>query len=235
MKSFSLKRMMQFSKLQLNELFLNKTAAEAIKFLLLHSFSITFICLAMKRNDGIKECISLIELLSLLFSYYFSFLNLFGDLVAKKGLLNKISVPATLSEKQASLYYSTLLMGTMILIPSIIISNIILQAAIPFVFGDEVNGLHLIFGGGGKGIKMNLIAAILILYLIILTPLALLYRKYKKVYFWSMFIAFILSYMLPIIFMYGLITTITMVLVTVFWSIFAIITVNKGLRKVELE
>ena len=38
MKSFSLKRMMQmqFSKLQLNELFLNKTAAEAIKFLLLH-------------------------------------------------------------------------------------------------------------------------------------------------------------------------------------------------------
>ena len=195
MKSFSLKRMMQFSKLQLNELFLNKTAAEAIKFLLLHSFSITFICLAMKRNDGIKECVSLIELLSLLFSYYFSFLNMFGDLVAKKGLVNKISVPATLSEKQASLYYSTLLMGTMILIPSIIISNIILQAAIPFVFGDEVNGLHLIFGGGGKGIKMNLIAAILILYLIILTPLALLYRKYKKVYFWSMFIAFILSYM----------------------------------------
>ena len=115
MKSFSLKRMMQFSKLQLNELFLNKTAAEAIKFLLLHSFSITFICLAMKRNDGIKECISLIELLSLLFSYYFSFLNMFGDLVAKKGLVNKISVPAALSEKQASLYYSTLLMGTMIL------------------------------------------------------------------------------------------------------------------------
>lgn len=234
MKSFSLKRMMQFSKLQLNELFLNKTAAETIKFLLLHSFSITFICLAMKRNDGIKECISLIELLSLLFSYYFSFLNLFGDLVAKKGLLNKISVPATLSEKLASLYYSTLLMGTMILIPSIIISNIILQAAIPFVFGDEVNGLHLIFGGG-KSIQMNLIAAILILYLIILTPLALLYRKYKKVYFWSMFIVFILSYMLPIIFMYGLITKITIVLVTVFWSIFAIITANKGLRKVELE
>ena len=41
--------------------------------------------------------------------------------------------------------------------------------------------------------------------------------------------------MLPIIFMYGLITKITMVLVTVFWSIFAIITANKGLRKVELE
>lgn len=235
MKSFSLKRMMQFSKLQLNELFLNKTAAETIKFLLLHSFSITLICLAMKRNNSIKECISLIELLSLLFSYYFSFLNLFGDLVAKKGLLNKISVPATLSEKQASLYYSTLLMGTMILIPSIIISNIILQAAIPFVFGDEANGLYLIFGGGGKSIQMNLIAAILIIYMIILTPIVLLYRKYKKVYFWSMFIAFILSYMLPIIFMYGLITKITLVLVTVFWSIFAVIKANKGLRKIELE
>jgi hypothetical protein len=77
--------MMQFSKLQLNELFLNKTAAEAIKLLLLHSFSITFISLAMKMNGGIKECISLIELLLLLYSYYFSFLNLFGDLVAKKG------------------------------------------------------------------------------------------------------------------------------------------------------
>ena len=123
----------------------------------------------------------------------------------------------------------------LLLIPSIIISNIIMQAAIPFVFGDEVNGLHLIFGGGGKGIKMNLIAAILILYFIILTPLALLYRKYKKVYFWSMFIVFIMSYMLPIIFMYGVITKITLVLVTVFWSIFAIITANKGLRKVELE
>lgn len=35
--------------------------------------------------------------------------------------------------------------------------------------------------------------------------------------------------------MYGLITKITMVLVTVFWSIFAAIITNKGLKKVELE
>ena len=158
----------------------------------------------------------------------------------KKGLFNKLSIPATLSEKQTSPYCSTIFIGTVILIPSIIISNIILQTSIPFVFGDEVNGLHLIFGGGGKDVIKSIIAIIIIFYMIVLTPLALLYHQYNKFLFWSMFSAFIMSYGLSIILMYVFniqkdIIGVVLVLITIIWSILAILITNKGLRKVELE
>lgn len=240
MKGFSLKRMMQFSKLQLNELFLNKTATEAIKLLSLRSFTITFICLFIKQQDGIKECISLIELLLILFSYYYSFLALYGNLMGNKDLLNKVSVPATITEKQISLYCSTIFIGTVIIMPCIIISNLMLQAAIPFVFGDEVNGSHIIFGGGGKSLTGNITAMIIVFHIIILTPVVLLYHQFKKSFFWIIFSAFIMSYGLAIVFMYGLnipkdIIKFVLILFIIIWSILAVLITNKGLRKVELR
>lgn len=237
MKKFSMKRTLQFSKLQLEELFLNKPVIEIIKLLLLRSFSVCIICMLIKQ-EGIKECISFIELLLITFCYYFSFWILITDFLDNKGLINKLTIPATTTEKYVSLYISTLLIGTITIIPCIIISNIIMQIAIPLLFEEDSNGLNLIFGGGGNDIKQTLSMILIIIYSTILTPVLLLSKQYKKIFFQCIISAFILSYILPIVFMYffntseGVIKHI-FITVTVVWSIVAVILTNRGLMKFE--
>ncbi len=237
MKNFSIKRALLFSKLQLEELFLNKSVTEIIKLLLLRSFSICMICMLIKQ-EGIKECISFIELLLITFCYYFSFWILITDLLDNKGLINKLTIPATLTEKYVSIYISTLIIGTITIIPCIIISNIIMQIAIPLFFEEDNNGLNLIFGGDGNNIKQIFSIILITIYSTILTPVLLLWKQYKKTFFWCITLAFILSYILPIVFMYFFNTSkdtikYIFITVTVVWSIAAVFLTNRGLMKFE--
>lgn len=50
-----------------------------------------------------KECLSLIEQLLILLSYYFTFWSLVEDMRNDRGLINKFMLPVTLAEKYVSL------------------------------------------------------------------------------------------------------------------------------------
>lgn len=54
-----------------------------------------------------KECLSLIEQLLILLSYYYTFWSLMENMRNDKGLINKFMLPVTWAEKYVSLFVST--------------------------------------------------------------------------------------------------------------------------------
>ena len=75
MKSFAMKEMWKFSQFQLKEMFGYGKKKAFIQLLFLRSFSICVFC-ALVSGDSLKECLSLIEQLLILLSYYFTFWSL---------------------------------------------------------------------------------------------------------------------------------------------------------------
>lgn len=92
MKSFAVKEMWKFSLLQLNEMFCYGKKKAFIQLLFLRSFSICVIC-ALVSGDSLKECLSLIEQLLILLSYYFTFWSLVENMRNDRGLINKFMLP----------------------------------------------------------------------------------------------------------------------------------------------
>ena len=74
MKSFAMKEMWKFSQFQLKEMFGYGKKKAFIQLLFLRSFSICVFC-ALVSGESLKECLSLIEQLLILLSYYFRFLS----------------------------------------------------------------------------------------------------------------------------------------------------------------
>ncbi len=74
MKSFAVKEMWKFSQFQLKEMFGYGKKKAFIQLLFLRSFSICVFC-ALVSGDSLKECLSLIEQLLILLSYYFRFFS----------------------------------------------------------------------------------------------------------------------------------------------------------------
>lgn len=95
MKSFAVKEMWRFSQLQLKEMFFYGKKKAFIQLLLLRSFSICVFC-AFVSGDSLKECLSLIEQLLILLSYYYTFWSLMENMRNDKGLINKFLNSATL-------------------------------------------------------------------------------------------------------------------------------------------
>lgn len=77
-----------------------------IQLLLLRSFSICVFC-AFVSGDSLKECLSLIEQLLILLSYYYTFWSLMENMRNDKGLINKFMLSVTWAEKYVSLFVST--------------------------------------------------------------------------------------------------------------------------------
>lgn len=75
MKSFAMKEMWKFSQFQLKEMFGYGKKKAFIQLLFLRSFSICVFC-ALVSGESLKECLSLIEQLLILLSYYFTFWSL---------------------------------------------------------------------------------------------------------------------------------------------------------------
>lgn len=103
MKSFAMKEMWKFSQFQLKEMFGYGKKKAFIQLLFLRSFSICVFC-ALVSGDSLKECLSLIEQLLILLSYYFTFWSLVEDMRNDRGLINKFMLPVTLAEKYVSLF-----------------------------------------------------------------------------------------------------------------------------------
>ena len=114
MKSFAMKEMWKFSQFQLKEMFGYGKKKAFIQLLFLRSFSICVFC-ALVSGESLKECLSLIEQLLILLSYYFTFWSLVEDMRNDRGLINKFMLPVTLAEKYVSLFFSTFLIGTVML------------------------------------------------------------------------------------------------------------------------
>ena len=103
MKSFAMKEMWKFSQFQLKEMFGYGKKKAFIQLLFLRSFSICVFC-ALVSGESLKECLSLIEQLLILLSYYFTFWSLVEDMRNDRGLINKFMLPVTLAEKYVSLF-----------------------------------------------------------------------------------------------------------------------------------
>lgn len=94
MKRLAVKEMWKFSQLQLKEMFCYGKKKAFIQLLFLRSFSICVFC-ALVSGDSLKECLSLIEQLLILLSYYFTFWSLVEDMRNDRGLINKFMLPVT--------------------------------------------------------------------------------------------------------------------------------------------
>ncbi len=239
MKSFAVKEMWKFSLLQLNEMFCYGKKKAFIQLLFLRSFSICVIC-ALVSGDSLKECLSLIEQLLILLSYYFTFWSLVENMRNDRGLINKFMLPVTLAEKYVSLFFSTFLIGTVMLLGCAILSNIFMQLAIPLLFTEETNGPVLLFWGGGYGLKQLMLQVVIAFYVALWTLVVMLRKQYSKTRFWLIVVLCVLSYVLPVLCMYGLgapksIIKYTWSIVSVVWSIVAVIMTYKGFRKLEFR
>lgn len=168
MKSFAVKEMWKFSLLQLNEMLCYGKKKAFIQLLFLRSFSICVIC-ALVSGDSLKECLSLIEQSLILLSYYFTFWSLVENMRNDRGLINKFMLPITLAEKYVSLFFSTFLIGTVMLLGCAILSNIFMQLAIPLLFTEETNGPVLLFLGGGYGLKQLMLQVVVAFYVALWT------------------------------------------------------------------
>lgn len=240
MKDFTVKRMWKFSKLQLKELFFYKKSTELIKLLFLHSFSICLVCVIINR-DSLRECLSMIEQLLILFSFYFSFLTLLSDMLSDERLINKFVLPVTYTEKYVSLYFSTILIGSLTLLANAILSNILMQLVIPLFFTEEVGqGYSFILGGGGNDFSSLLLRVVVTFFVTILTSVGMLRKQYDKMSFRVICVLFLLSYLLPVLLMFGLGISKTIVRYgwggcTIVWSVVFVIMTYKGFRKQEFE
>ena len=239
MKSFAMKEMWKFSQFQLKEMFGYGKKKAFIQLLFLRSFSICVFC-ALVSGDSLKECLSLIEQLLILLSYYFTFWNLVEDMRNDRGLINKFMLPVTLAEKYVSLFFSTFLIGTVMLLGCAILSNIFMQLAIPLLFTEETNGPVLLFLGGGYGLKQLMLQVVIAFYVALWTLVVMLRKQYSKTRFWLIVVLCVLSYVLPVLCMYGLgapksIIKYTWSIVSVVWSIVAVIMTYKGFRKLEFR
>lgn len=87
MKSFAMKEMWKFSQFQLKEMFGYGKKKAFIQLLFLRSFSICVFC-ALVSGESLKECLSLIEQLLILLSYYFRFLSVRLNRLKNKLLAN---------------------------------------------------------------------------------------------------------------------------------------------------
>ena len=115
MNNFNMTRMMQFAKLQLKEIYFSNKASGTIKFILINALTPCLIALLFE-HDNLSDSISEIELLLILMSYTAPVLVLTQNLTDNKTLINKFMVPATLLEKNISLYLNTLFIGTVVFI-----------------------------------------------------------------------------------------------------------------------
>ena len=175
MKSFAVKEMWRFSQLQLKEMFFYGKKKAFIQLLLLHSFSICVFC-AFVSGDSLKECLSLIEQLLILLSYYFTFWSLMENMRNDKGLINKFMLPVTWTEKYVSLFVSTFLIGTVMLVGCAVLSNIFMQLVAPLFFTEKTDGLVLLFLGGGYGFTQLIVQVVVAFYVAMLT-LVVMCRK----------------------------------------------------------
>ena len=209
-----------------------------IQLLFLRSFSICVIC-ALVSGDSLKECLSLIEQSLILLSYYFTFWSLVENMRNDRGLINKFMLPITLAEKYVSLFFSTFLIGTVMLLGCAILSNIFMQLAIPLLFTEETNGPVLLFLGG-YGLKQLMLQGVVAFYVALWTLVVMLRKQYSKTRFWLIVVLCVLSYVLPVLCMYGLgapkgIIKYTWSIVSVVWSIVAVVMTYKGFRKLEFR
>lgn len=198
MKSFAVKEMWKFSLLQLNEMLCYGKKKAFIQLLFLRSFSICVIC-ALVSGDSLKECLSLIEQSLILLSYYFTFWSLVENMRNDRGLINKFMLPITLAEKYVSLFFSTFLIGTVMLLGCAILSNIFMQLAIPLLFTEETNGPVLLFLGGGYGLKQLMLQVVIAFYVALWTLVVMLRKQYSKTRFWLIVVLCVLSYVLPVL------------------------------------
>lgn len=145
MKSFAVKEMWRFSQLQLKEMFFYGKKKAFIQLLLLRSFSICVFC-AFVSGDSLKECLSLIEQLLILLSYYYTFWSLMENMRNDKGLINKFMLSVTWAEKYVSLFVSTFLIGTVMLVGCAVLSNIFIQLAAPLFLRRKQTDWFFSFG-----------------------------------------------------------------------------------------
>ena len=239
MESFSIRRMFSFSRLQMKELFISSKPMDNIKKLIVCSFSICIVC-TLIHQDSLSESLSQIEQLIILISYYFTFWKLLSDMLSNNGLINKFNIPTTVTERYVSLYVSTLFIGTAIMIPLVIISNIIMQALIPLFFAEEAKGLHLIFGGRENSLRRIITAICIVAYLDILTPFGVLWKKFNKILVIGITSAIVISYILPVVFMfiYGISKFTVLyiwIAISIFTSMLLIILTLKKLKTMEAE
>lgn len=89
-------------------------------------------------------------------------------------------LPITLAEKYVSLFFSTFLIGTVMLLGCAILSNIFMQLAIPLLFTEEMNGPILLFLGGGYGLKQLMLQVMIAFYVALWTLVVMLRKQYSK-------------------------------------------------------
>lgn len=239
MKSFAVKEMWRFSQLQLKEMFFYGKKKAFIQLLLLRSFSICVFC-AFVSGDSLKECLSLIEQLLILLSYYYTFWSLMENMRNDKDLINKFMLPVTWAEKYVSLFVSTFLIGTVMLVGCAVLSNIFIQLAAPLFFTEKIDGLVLLFLGGGYGFTQLIVQVVVAFYVAMLTLVVMCRKQYSKIQFWLLVVLCVCSYVLPVVCMYGLgapksIIKYTWVSVSVVWSIVAVVMTYKGFRRLEFK
>lgn len=121
-----------------------------------------------------------------------------------------------------------------------ILSNIFMQLAIPLLFTEETNGPVLLFLGGGYGLKQLMLQVVIAFYVALWTLVVMLRKQYSKTRFWLIVVLCVLSYVLPVLCMYGLgapksIIKYTWSIVSVVWSIVAVVMTYKGFRKLEFR
>ena len=149
-------------------------------------------------------------------------------------------LPVTLAEKYVSLFFSTFLIGTVMLLGCAILSNIFMQLAIPLFFTEETDGPVLLFWGGGYDFKQLIVQMVIAFYVALWTLVVMLRKQYSKTQFWLIVILCVLSYVLPVLCMYELgapksIIKYTWSIVSVVWSIVAVVMAYKGFRKLEFR
>lgn len=110
--------------------------------------------------------------------------------------------------------------------------------SIVFYGGNGRTGSSLL--GGGYGLKQLMLQVVIAFYVALWTLVVMLRKQYSKTRFWLIVVLCVLSYVLPVLCMYGLgapksIIKYTWSIVSVVWSIVAVIMTYKGFRKLEFR
>lgn len=93
-------------------------------------------------------------------------------------------LPVTLAEKYVSLFVSTFLIGTVMLLGCAILSNIFMQLAIPLFFTEETDEPVFLFLGGGYDFKQLIVQMVIAFYVALWTVVVMLRKQYSKTQFW---------------------------------------------------
>lgn len=196
MSSFNIRRMLQFSRLQLSEIYL----ARPWRSISALSAAILILCIAsiIFESQSIHESLDLTE--SMFIALCLSLQSaLYGNLTNNFGVISRNMIPASNAEKYTGMLAGAAVATIICLVSCIVIGSLIYNIAGLLIYPGQNEGIVIIyFRGGTEFLSALWFSTIICSYLVWGTPFIARRKSCNQLFYWSYLAIFLLLHLIPI-------------------------------------